>query len=127
MRSIVYCAMALALTAGFGSAAHANSRFTVKNDFFESIYVRVFDGGDISCTAKAKNFEVKPGETKSAGCTGNGKQQCKITVKEESIGKFSRDRVCSKLTNTCGAGRKVINIANKQTLIVSGRESCTIE
>ena len=126
MRSIVYAAMALALAVSFGGAAHANSRFTVKNNsgtWGDSIEVSVFNGYDGGCSVKAKSFTVKRGKEKSASCIAIGKQRCKIMVAEKS-GPYVRYKTCPKLRNTCDG--TAIKIENKKTLIV-GSEGCSIQ
>ena len=83
-------------------SAHANPRFKVENDLDVKVDVTIFNGGDMSCGTPAKAKKVKPGETESFGCVGNGKGKCKIVLGIDG------ERICKSKQNTCsGTATKV--------------------
>ena len=110
----------LATAIGFGGAlavspiAEASPRFTVVNDTKDSVKVMIFNGGDTICDIYAKKKTIAAGETKTYGCTGNGKGQCKVVPRARG------EDICGDLVNTCSG--YAIKAPGGSTLKISGKD-----
>lgn len=110
----IIAAISLGGALAVSSTAEASPRFTVVNDTKASIKVMIFNGGDTTCDVYAKKKTIAAGETKTYGCTGNGKGQCKV------VPRAGGEDICDKLTNTCSG--YAIKVAGDSTLKVSGKD-----
>lgn len=95
IKHIVVLMAAAALGLLSSLEASANSRFTIENDSYAKVTVQIYSGGDGSCKSPEKTKTASAGETDSYGCTGNGKNRCKVKLRVDG------DRICKTQMNTC--------------------------
>jgi len=119
-------ALTLATVAGLALSldASATSRFTVDNVTDNKVDVTIFAGGDASCTIPEKVKSVPSGNTRTFGCTGNGKHRCKATFHIKGT------RICGDDYNTC-ASDGGLRVKNGKTVVIEGDEwdgySCSVD
>ncbi len=124
IRNLTTVALVAAIGVGFAAQAEANSRFSIENQTDQKFYVYIYSGDDGTCIVTEKSKSVSPGETDSYGCSGNGKNRCKIKVVYKK--KYT---VCNTIYNAChNAALKVDNGA-KITIVDDVYEdyACKIE
>lgn len=109
-------AFAIAAMVGLflGPAADASSRFTVTNKTDHLIKVIIYSGADNHCIYEEKTKTVPSGNSRSFGCTGNGKHRCNVKFKQ--YGK----QVCKINKTTCGL--RAIRVPNKVEVTLSYNE-----
>ncbi|MEO1659368.1 MAG: hypothetical protein AAFR51_00160 [Pseudomonadota bacterium] len=104
MKHLTALTLASAASLFIGLEAEANSRFTVENQMDVQATVYIYTGGDNLCTVNETYKRTSAGETDSYGCTGNGKNRCKIAIYIDGKKK------CRKQHDTCnGRAKKVDN------------------
>ncbi|MEL6857152.1 MAG: hypothetical protein AAFO74_02120 [Pseudomonadota bacterium] len=122
-RYLTVISLAAAASLFLGLEAEANSRFTVQNDTDETIRVKIYSGGDTVCTGLEKGKNVSGGKTTSYGCTGSGKQRCKIKLRIDG------SKICTEDLNTCD--KTATKIGNGDTVKISydedGVHTCSFE
>jgi hypothetical protein len=103
--------------------ADANSRFTVENKTELTANVYIYSGGDPYCSFEEKLKTASGGETDSYGCTGNGKNRCKIQLYMRG------SKICKKQMNTCSNNSKKMDNGAKVTISTDrdGAFVCTFE
>ena len=108
----VFAAAALGGVAGFAPDAAASSRFTIENQSDTQVHVYIYSGGDTFCTLEEKVKYLSAGETDSYGCTGNGKNQCKIQL-------YAKENlICKSDRNTCNSN--AIKRENNSEMRITG-------
>lgn len=109
-------AFTIAAIAGlfFTSPAEASSRFTVTNKTDHLVKVIIYSGSDTHCTYEEKTKTVPTGNSRSFGCTGNGKQRCDVKFKQYG------NQVCKINKTKCGG--RAIRVPNKVEVILSNNE-----
>lgn len=107
---------AVAAMAGLfiASPADASSRFTVTNKTDHLVKVIIYSGADNHCTYEEKTKSVPSGNSRSFGCTGNGKQRCNVKFKQQG------NQVCKINKTKCGA--RAIRVPNKVEVTLSYNE-----
>lgn len=104
MKHLTALTLASAASLFIGLEAEANSRFTVENQMDVQATVYIFNGADNVCTEERTFKRVSAGETDSYGCTGNGKNRCKIQIYVDG------KKICKKQHNSCSdRARKIDN------------------
>ncbi|MFN3212991.1 MAG: hypothetical protein ACE37M_07795 [Henriciella sp.] len=118
-------AIALASAAGLFLTleADANSRFTVENQTELKANVYIYSGGDSVCSFEEKLKTASGGETDSYGCTGNGKNRCKVQLY------INGSKICKKQMDTCSNDSKKMNNGAKVTISTDrdGKYVCAFE
>ncbi len=118
-------ALSLASAAGLFLTldANANSRFTVENQVELKANVYIYSGGDSVCSFEEKLKAASGGETDSYGCTGNGKNRCKVQFY------INGSKICKKQMDTCKNNSKIMKNGAKATITLDkDREYiCTFE
>ncbi len=109
--------LAIAVMAGLflASPADASSRFTVTNKTDHLVKVIIYSGADNHCTYEEKTKSVPSGNSRSFGCTGNGKQRCNVKFKQQG------NQVCKINKTKCGA--RAIRVPNKVEVTLSYDEN----
>ncbi len=103
---------ALGLAAAMAPNAAASSRFTIENQSDTQVHVYIYSGGDTFCTLEEKVKYLSAGETDSYGCTGNGKNQCKIQL-------YAKENlICKSDRNTCNSN--AIKRENNSEMRITG-------
>lgn len=90
--------------------ADANSRFTVESQADQKANVYIYTGGDSFCSFEQKLKAVSPGETDSYGCTGNGKNRCKVKFY------INGSKICNSQMDTCKNNTKIVKNGAKVTI-----------
>lgn len=104
-----------------GEAA-AKSRFTIQNDTSALLRFYVFSGSDAACSSTEKQGSIESEESRSIGCSGQGKGRCKLQVQRRDKGPF----VCENLnTKPCGLGHALI-VPDGSLIVVGQDKKCTI-
>ena len=103
--------------------ADANSRFTVENQTELKANVYIYSGGDNYCSFEEKLKAASGGETDSYGCTGNGKNRCKIQLY------INGSKICKKQMNTCSNNSKKMPNGSRVTISLDDDRNyiCTFE
>ncbi|MEO1659369.1 MAG: hypothetical protein AAFR51_00165 [Pseudomonadota bacterium] len=111
-------ALTLASAAGlfFSLEAEANSRFTVENQMDVKTTIYIFSGGDGACNTEEKIKTVSAGKTDSFGCTGNGKNRCKIQIYVNRSSSSGIKQICKKQMNACHGQTRRMQNGDKVTL-----------
>lgn len=108
--------------AGLSPMAEANSRFTVENDIDDKVNLYIYTGDDTACLIEQKTKSVPSGESRSFGCAGNGKNQCRVTLFADGGG------ICKGKLDSCG--KKAMRVKNHTKITVahngSGGYRCLI-
>lgn len=110
-RSLFSLAVAAMVGLFLASPADASSRFTVTNKTDHLVKVIIYSGADNHCTYEEKTKSVPSGNSRSFGCTGNGKQRCNVKFKQQG------NQVCKINKTKCGA--RAIRVPNKVEVTLS--------
>jgi hypothetical protein len=122
-KTIAALAAALALlTLWAPGEAAANSRLTIRNDTTALLRFYVFSGSDAICSSTEKQGSIKSGESRGIGCSGQGKDRCKLQVQRRDKG----PAVCENLNmNSCGMGHALI-VPDGSLIVVAQDKTCTM-
>ncbi|MEO0608354.1 MAG: hypothetical protein AAFY82_08985 [Pseudomonadota bacterium] len=124
IRPLMSFALAASIGCLFAPQADANSRFTVENQTDQKFWVYIYRGDDNSCTYTEKTKTVSGGETDSYGCTGGGKNRCKVGIVFKK--KYT---VCNTMYNTCNGYAVKADNGAKITIVddVFEEYACTLD
>lgn len=95
---------------GLSLAAHANPGFTVKNALKTDVDLYIFIGDETYCGAHEHHARVSAGKTHSYGCSGRGKDKCKIALF------VAGEEICKSARNACSKSKIVMK--DRSTVIV---------
>jgi len=119
IKSLASFALAIIAGSGLTLTAHANPQFTVENNLNQTVNVAITDGDDAGCKGKhGKMKSLRPGETNSFGCHGNGTKRCKIALWVD------HGAICERLYNTCDKG--AIKVKSGKTVTINSKTNCEI-
>lgn len=110
--SVWTIAVAALVTGWTAPSADASSRFSIENQTDTKVNVYIYSGGDTFCTIEEKLKTVSVNETDSFGCTGNGKNQCKIELYANG------NEICKSESNACN--HDAIKRPNNSAMTVTG-------
>lgn len=95
----------------FTAIAEASPRFTVENTTWNKVKVMIYNGDDSLCTVSFKSKPVLWRDSKTLGCNGAGKGQCKVQLSIQD------KQICGSEKNTCD--NKAIKMNGGSTIKVS--------
>ncbi|MEM6555765.1 MAG: hypothetical protein AAF642_07825 [Pseudomonadota bacterium] len=120
--SILSISVLLCSATAVSPLAEASSRFTLENDIDAKVKMYIYTGDDKACLVEQKTKSVPAGKTRSFGCAGQGKNQCRVTLFADGGG------ICKGKLDSCGGN--AMRVKNKTTITVahngSGGYRCLI-
>lgn len=94
----------------FALGAEASPGFTVKNTLKTDVDVYIFYGDETYCGAHEKHRRIKATKTHTYGCSGHGKNQCKIALYVDG------KEICPSAHNACS--KSMIVMKDRSRVIV---------
>lgn len=94
--SASFCSLFLGASLFLAPFADASSRFTLENDIDKKVNLYIYTGKDSACLIEEKTKSVPAGKSRTFGCSGQGTNQCRVTLIADGSG------ICKGKRDSCG-------------------------